>query len=107
MLILKNRAYLYDRIQVFQSRPQRYGTQLYTAGIFPVENKEMLNEERVKAKLPPLSAKQISQIRRLKIFPKSIIKIRNITVGEKKSRVAIICSVIIKKASGEFHQLPS
>ncbi|WP_228375333.1 MULTISPECIES: DUF6624 domain-containing protein [Chryseobacterium] len=65
----KNRAYLYDRIQVFQSRPQRYGTQLYTAGIFPVENKEMLNEERVKAKLPPLSAKQISQIPEIENIP--------------------------------------
>ncbi|REC59804.1 hypothetical protein DRF65_24045 [Chryseobacterium pennae] len=59
----KNKAYLYDRIQVFQSRPQKYGTQLMTDGIpYPVEDKENLNSERKKANLPSLSEKEINQI---------------------------------------------
>ncbi|MFC3757924.1 DUF6624 domain-containing protein [Chryseobacterium tructae] len=60
---LKNKAYLYDRIQVFQGKPQKYGTQLITGGIpYPVENKENLNNEREKVNLPPLSKKVIHQI---------------------------------------------
>jgi hypothetical protein len=59
----KNKAYLYDRIQVFQSRPQKYGTQLTAEGIpYPVQDKKHLNEERTKVNLPPLSAEEISQI---------------------------------------------
>lgn len=60
---LKNIAYLYDRIQVFQGKPQKYGTQLIVGGIpFPVEDKKRLNKEREKMSLHPLSAKEIDQI---------------------------------------------
>ncbi|WP_160139717.1 DUF6624 domain-containing protein [Chryseobacterium sp. c4a] len=60
---LKNKAYLYDRIQVFQGKPQKYGTQLIAGGIpYPVEDKESLNNEREKMNLPPLSNKEIHQI---------------------------------------------
>lgn len=59
----KNKAYLYDRIQVFQGKPQKYGTQLMMNGIpFPVENIESLNEERAKVNLSPFSEKVINQI---------------------------------------------
>lgn len=58
-----NIAYLYDRIQVFQSKPQRYGTQLTSEGIpYPVENKTYLNEERLKMNLKPLSWEDINRI---------------------------------------------
>lgn len=58
-----NIAYLYDRIQVFQSQPQRYGTQLTGEGtIFPVEDKNHLNEERLKVHLTLLSREEISRI---------------------------------------------
>ncbi|BAP31179.1 uncharacterized protein CHSO_2142 [Chryseobacterium sp. StRB126] len=60
---LKNRAYLYDRIRVFQGMPQKYGTQLIVGGIpFPVEDKENLNRVREEVNLPLLSEKEISQI---------------------------------------------
>lgn len=59
----KNKACLYDRIQVFQGKPQKYGTQLITGGIpYPVEDKENLNKERKDLNLPPLSEKEIHQI---------------------------------------------
>ncbi|AZA93576.1 Uncharacterised protein [Chryseobacterium nakagawai] len=59
----KNKAYLYDRIQVFQGKPQKYGTQLIAGGIpYPVVNKENLNREREKVNLSPLSEKAINQI---------------------------------------------
>ncbi|KMQ59634.1 hypothetical protein ACM40_15995 [Chryseobacterium sp. BLS98] len=58
-----NMAYLYDRIQVFQSQPQKYGTQLTTGRIpYPVENKNQLNEERLKVNLPSFSQEEIEQI---------------------------------------------
>nr|WP_315034782.1 DUF6624 domain-containing protein [uncultured Chryseobacterium sp.] len=57
-----NKAYLYDRIQVFQSKPQKYGTQLTAGGIYPVENKKILNKERKKVYLPQLSAEDIIKI---------------------------------------------
>ncbi|UWX62158.1 hypothetical protein N0B40_07655 [Chryseobacterium oranimense] len=58
-----NIAYLYDRIQVFQSQPQKYGTQLTAEGMpYPVENKSHLNEERLKVNLPPFSQEEIEQI---------------------------------------------
>ncbi|WP_286485940.1 DUF6624 domain-containing protein [Chryseobacterium indologenes] len=60
---LKNKACLYDRIQVFQGKPQKYGTQLMAGGIpFPVEDKESLNKEREKANLFSLSEKEIRRI---------------------------------------------
>ncbi|WP_347218279.1 DUF6624 domain-containing protein [Chryseobacterium sp.] len=59
----KNKAYLYDRIQVFQGKPQKYGTQLIIGGIpYPVEDKINLNKEREKVNLHPLSEKEINQI---------------------------------------------
>lgn len=60
---LKNKAYLYDRIQVFQGKPQKYGTQLIDGGIpFPVEDKTNLNKERETVNLALLSEKEINQI---------------------------------------------
>lgn len=38
----QNLAYLHDRICYFEGRPQRYGTQ-FADGLYPVENKEILN----------------------------------------------------------------
>ncbi|RXM53245.1 MULTISPECIES: DUF6624 domain-containing protein [unclassified Chryseobacterium] len=59
----KNKAYLYDRIQVFQGKPQKYGTQLIASGIpFPVEDRKNLNSEREKVNLPPLSEEEMNQI---------------------------------------------
>ncbi|REC47425.1 DUF6624 domain-containing protein [Chryseobacterium pennipullorum] len=57
-----HKAYLYDRIMVFQSKPQKYGTQLIPEGIYPVENKERLNEEREKVGLPAISADELNKI---------------------------------------------
>ncbi|MCT2560420.1 DUF6624 domain-containing protein [Chryseobacterium herbae] len=58
-----NIAYLYDRIQVFQSQPQRYGTQLTSEGTpYPVEDKSSLNEERLKVNLPLFSQEEIDRI---------------------------------------------
>ncbi len=58
-----HKAYLYDRIQVFQSKPQKYGTQLTSEGaIYPVENKENLNTEREKVNLRGLPESYISKI---------------------------------------------
>ncbi|MGG5207314.1 DUF6624 domain-containing protein [Chryseobacterium sp. MIQD13] len=58
-----NIAYLYDRIQVFQSKPQRYGTQLISERIpYPVENKNNLNEERMKVNLLPFSQEELDKI---------------------------------------------
>ncbi|WP_374464444.1 DUF6624 domain-containing protein [Chryseobacterium sp.] len=58
-----HKAYLYDRIQVFQSKPQRYVTQLTAGGIiYPVENKENVNKERETVNLPPLAGTDINKI---------------------------------------------
>ncbi|MCW1962493.1 DUF6624 domain-containing protein [Chryseobacterium viscerum] len=58
-----HKAYLYDRIQFFQSKPQKYGTQLTAEGIvYPVENKETLNKEREKVNLPALALAEINKI---------------------------------------------
>ncbi|SDI30451.1 DUF6624 domain-containing protein [Chryseobacterium jejuense] len=66
----KNRAYLHDRIHVFQGKPQKYGTQLIAGGIpFPVEDKENLNREREEVNLLPLSEKEINQIPDLEEIP--------------------------------------
>lgn len=65
-----NIAYLYDRIQVFQSKPQRYGTQLTAGGVpYPVENKTLLNEKRLQAELPPLSQEVITNIADIGMIP--------------------------------------
>ncbi|MDR6371016.1 hypothetical protein J2795_001938 [Chryseobacterium bernardetii] len=58
-----HKAYLYDRIQVFQSKPQKYGTQLTSEGtIYPVESKRNLNAEREKVNLRALSESDINRI---------------------------------------------
>lgn len=58
-----HKAYLYDRIQFFQGKPQKYGTQLTAEGIvYPVENKETLNKEREKVNLPALPLAEINKI---------------------------------------------
>lgn len=60
---LKNLAYLLDRIQFFQGRPQKYGTQLNAGGtIYPVIDKIKLNELRKKINLPALSQSKIDNI---------------------------------------------
>lgn len=64
-----NKAYLYDRIQVFQSKPQKYGTQLTAEGIYPVEDKEKINDQRIKVQLPPLSVEEINKIPDIKNIP--------------------------------------
>ncbi|MDG4654393.1 DUF6624 domain-containing protein [Chryseobacterium arthrosphaerae] len=59
----KNKAFLYDRIKVFESKPQKYGTQLTANGVpFPVENKEQLNKVRKKVNLHEFSQEEINSI---------------------------------------------
>ena len=80
-----NKSYLYDRIQVFQSRPQRYGTQLIAGGtLFPVENKENLNEERQKVNLPLLSKEEITNIPEPERIPEIDAQESAYTVWRKK-----------------------
>ena len=62
-ICLSNIAYLYDRIQFFQGKPQKFGTQFNAdASIFPVENKTNINEYRAEYNLPPLSTEEIEKI---------------------------------------------
>lgn len=42
----QNLAYLHDRICYFEGRPQRYGTQFYDRGMYPVEDKEEMKRLR-------------------------------------------------------------
>jgi hypothetical protein len=81
---LKNMAYLYDRIQVFQSKPQKYGTQLIPEGIYPVENTENLNKERETVNLPPLSQEKINQIPSTESIPEIDAKDEGYTIWRKK-----------------------
>jgi len=56
-------AYLYDRIHYFKSKPQRFGTQLTTDGrIYPVEDKENLNKQRLQMNLPELSQVKLDTV---------------------------------------------
>jgi len=56
-------AYLYDRIECFKSKPQRFGTQLTSdGGIYPVEDKDNLNNLRLLMDLPKLSKKQLDTL---------------------------------------------
>ncbi|MFP3834468.1 DUF6624 domain-containing protein [Chryseobacterium sp. SIMBA_028] len=81
----KNKAYLYDRIQVFQGKPQKYGTQLIENEIpYPVENKEHLNPERLKVGLPPLSQKDINEIPDAESIPEIEIRDEEYTNWRKK-----------------------
>ena len=58
-----NIAYLFDRIQCFKGKPQRFGTQLTAdRGIYPVEDKNLLNERRLGMNLPMLSQMQIDSV---------------------------------------------
>lgn len=59
----KHLAYLYDRIQYFQGKPQRYGTQLNADGsIYPVIDLNHLNVWRLQYNLPPLSQTDLDRI---------------------------------------------
>ncbi|WP_291898492.1 DUF6624 domain-containing protein [Chryseobacterium sp.] len=80
-----HKAYLYDRIQVFQSKPQRYGTQLTAYGtIYPVEKKENLNKMRETASLPALSMTDINKIPEPEDIPEIDGKDAEYTVWRKK-----------------------
>lgn len=80
-----HKAYLYDRIQVFQSKPQKYGTQLTTGGIiYPVENKENVNKERETVNLPPLAGTDINKIPESEDIPEIDNKDVQYTVWRKK-----------------------
>lgn len=60
---LANLAYLHDRIQVFKSKPQRYGTQLSSSGsIYPVEDKSEINSLRSSMNLLPLNPIEMNKI---------------------------------------------
>jgi len=59
----KHWAYLYDRLQYFQGKPQRFGTQLNTDGsIHPVIDKEQLNTLRAEYGLQAISSDELSRI---------------------------------------------
>ncbi|MBG6188051.1 hypothetical protein IWX80_002429 [Flavobacterium sp. CAN_S2] len=38
----QNLAYLHDRICYFEGKPQRYGTQFDSRGMYPVEDEELM-----------------------------------------------------------------
>ncbi|MGE8525233.1 DUF6624 domain-containing protein [Chryseobacterium rhizosphaerae] len=81
----KNKAYLYDRIQVFQSKPQKYGTQLIPERrLYPVENKENINEERIKVSLPPLSLEDINRIPASEDIPEMDAREKEYTLWREK-----------------------
>lgn len=55
--------YLFDRIQFSQGKPQKFGTQYNSDGsIYPVINKDELNELRKKYDLPELTQEEINKI---------------------------------------------
>lgn len=81
-----NKAYLHDRVQVFQSKPQKYGTQLTAdRAIYPIENKENLNKERKKVNLPALSKEEINKIPAPEEIPEIDHKDPEYTVWRKKT----------------------
>lgn len=62
-LDFKNIAYLHDRIQVYKSQPQKYGTQLIAEDtLYPVVDIYRLNEYRLSAGLPKLTDHQLQLI---------------------------------------------
>ncbi|WP_223599018.1 DUF6624 domain-containing protein [Chryseobacterium sp. GVT01B] len=80
-----HRAYLYDRIRFFQSKPQKYGTQLTADGkVYPVENKENLNKEREKVNLHAFSEAEINKIPEPEDIPEIDDKNVEYTVWRKK-----------------------
>lgn len=59
----ENIAYLYDRIQVYQSKPQKYGTQMISSDtLYPVENSTHINKYRNEVGLPLLTDFQLQNI---------------------------------------------
>ncbi|PWN66126.1 DUF6624 domain-containing protein [Chryseobacterium oncorhynchi] len=85
----KNRAYLYDRIQVFQGKPQKYGTQFIENEIpYPVENKENLNNKRLKVGLLPLSLEDIERIPDSENIPE--IEIRDVEYTNWRKKIGWI-----------------
>jgi len=82
---LTNIAYLHDRIQVFKSKPQLYGTQLTANGaIYPVTNKHSLNKERMKMNLPALSQEQINNIPAIDQIPTMDLEDEGYQIWRKK-----------------------
>lgn len=60
---LKHLAFLFDRIQFFQGKPQKFGTQFNSDGsIYPVINKDKINELRKEHLLPELLQEEIDKI---------------------------------------------
>ncbi|WP_426478240.1 DUF6624 domain-containing protein [Chryseobacterium sp. CBSDS_008] len=81
-----HQAYLYDRIQVFQSKPQKYGTQWTAEGtIYPVESKENLNKAREIVNLPALSETEINKIPEAEDIPEIDNKDIGYMVWRKKT----------------------
>ncbi|KFF15719.1 DUF6624 domain-containing protein [Chryseobacterium sp. JM1] len=81
-----NIALLYDRIQVFQSKPQRYGTQLTAEGtIYPVEDKSTLNNGRTQMNLRLLSQEEIDRIPLIEDIPEIDAKDPDYTVWRIKT----------------------
>ncbi|MEG0927313.1 DUF6624 domain-containing protein [Chryseobacterium sp.] len=81
----KNKAYLYDRIQVSQSKPQKYGTQYIEPEIpYPVEDKENLNKKRLEVGLQPLSLKDINKIPDSENIPEIEIRDQEYTNWRRK-----------------------
>ena len=59
----QNLAYLFDRIQFFQGKPQKFGTQLNADGsIYPVLDKLEINKFRIAYNLPELKSDEIEAI---------------------------------------------
>ncbi len=82
---LANIAYLHDRIQVFKSRPQLYGTQMTAKGtIYPVTNKDSLNDERMKMNLPAFAQEQINGIPDPYRIPDMDLEDQNYLIWRKK-----------------------
>lgn len=67
---LENLAYLYDRIQFFQGKAQRFGTQRNEdSTIYPVENPHDINQIRAQYNLPALSNEDIQRIPAIEKIP--------------------------------------
>jgi hypothetical protein len=70
---------------VFQSKPQKYGTQLIPERrLYPVENKENINEERIKVSLPPLSPEDINRIPASEDIPEMDAREKEYTLWREK-----------------------
>ncbi|WP_312992184.1 DUF6624 domain-containing protein [Chryseobacterium flavum] len=83
---LQNLAYLFDRIQVFQGKPQKYGTQLIADGrVYPVEDKHLLNSEREKVNLPSFTVKEINGIPEAEDIPEIDGNDTEYTIWRKKT----------------------